>query len=166
MRVIDLAIEHRLATMAMSKEFVEQGGLASYGADITPLFVVQRSSGQIPQLSPGPAQRAVWNRRHSSGTPLADVFPDLRTSGRSLRRGHELFATRALLRGLRARPHGAAPMWTAIPARSSPMISHSPVWMPQRTLSPREHYIIERVGTTDCPSRCPRMQQEAHLRRD
>jgi hypothetical protein len=34
-RVIDLAIEHRLATMAMSKEFVEQGGLASYGADIT-----------------------------------------------------------------------------------------------------------------------------------
>ena len=34
-RIIDLAIEHRLATMALSKEFVELGGLASYGADIT-----------------------------------------------------------------------------------------------------------------------------------
>jgi hypothetical protein len=34
-RIIDLAIEHQLATMAMSKEFVELGGLASCGADIT-----------------------------------------------------------------------------------------------------------------------------------
>jgi len=33
-RIVDLAAEHRLPTMAMGKEFVQLGGLMSYGADI------------------------------------------------------------------------------------------------------------------------------------
>lgn len=34
-RIVDLAAEHRLPIMAMGKEFVQIGGLMSYGADIT-----------------------------------------------------------------------------------------------------------------------------------
>ena len=34
-RIVDLAAEHRLPIAAMGKEFVQLGGLMSYGADIT-----------------------------------------------------------------------------------------------------------------------------------
>jgi len=36
-RIVDLATQHRLPLMAMGKEFVQLGGLMSYGADITDL---------------------------------------------------------------------------------------------------------------------------------
>ena len=34
-RIVELATEHRLPMMAMGKEFVQLGGLMSYGSDIT-----------------------------------------------------------------------------------------------------------------------------------
>jgi putative tryptophan/tyrosine transport system substrate-binding protein len=36
-RIVDLAAKHRLPSMAMGREFVELGGLMSYGASITDL---------------------------------------------------------------------------------------------------------------------------------
>jgi ABC-type uncharacterized transport system substrate-binding protein len=36
-RIVDLATEHRLPSMSMGREFVELGGLISYGANITDL---------------------------------------------------------------------------------------------------------------------------------
>jgi putative tryptophan/tyrosine transport system substrate-binding protein len=37
-RIVELAVKHRLPAIYADKEFVEAGGLMSYGADLTDLF--------------------------------------------------------------------------------------------------------------------------------
>jgi ABC-type uncharacterized transport system substrate-binding protein len=50
-RIVDLAAKHRLPSMAMGREFVELGGLMSYGANITDLS--RRSATYVDKILKG-----------------------------------------------------------------------------------------------------------------
>ena len=51
-RIVQLAVDHRLPTMFINKDYVLAGGLMSYGADFTPMLVLgRRLRGQDPQGS-------------------------------------------------------------------------------------------------------------------
>ena len=50
-RIVDLAAKLRLPVVAMSKEFVEVGGLMSYGADLTD--TIRRSASYVDKILKG-----------------------------------------------------------------------------------------------------------------
>ena len=49
--IVDLAVKHRLALIAMGKEFVESGALLSYGADINDF--IRRSASYVDKILKG-----------------------------------------------------------------------------------------------------------------
>jgi len=79
--------------------------------------------------------RLARNKCHSFGTPLrACIPPSSKTSPEPATRSRTVCETRTSPGP--ASPPTRAPICTAIPARSLPTISHSPVCTPQRTSSP------------------------------
>ena len=50
-RIVDLAGKHRLPLIVMGKEFVELGGLMSYGADITDF--IRRGAAYVDKILKG-----------------------------------------------------------------------------------------------------------------
>jgi putative ABC transport system substrate-binding protein len=50
-RIVDLAAQHRLPSIAMAREFVELGGLMSYGASLRDLF--RRAGGYVDKILKG-----------------------------------------------------------------------------------------------------------------
>jgi ABC-type uncharacterized transport system substrate-binding protein len=50
-RIVDLAIRHRLPSMSNAREFVELGGLISYGASITDL--IRRAATYVDKILKG-----------------------------------------------------------------------------------------------------------------
>jgi ABC-type uncharacterized transport system substrate-binding protein len=50
-RIVDLAAKHRLAAIYFQKEFVDEGGLMSYGVDFSDLF--RRAAGYVDKILKG-----------------------------------------------------------------------------------------------------------------
>jgi hypothetical protein len=81
--------------------------------------------------------RIARNRRHSSGTPLSLCIPrSSKSKPEPATKSRTVCETNSSPGAARAATR--APMCTAIPARSSPTTSHSPVCRPQRTSRLRE----------------------------
>ena len=59
MRLAELAVAHRLPTMFMLREYVEAGGLMSYGVNLAAMF--QRGAAYVAKILKGakPAELAV-----------------------------------------------------------------------------------------------------------
>jgi putative tryptophan/tyrosine transport system substrate-binding protein len=50
-RIVDLAAKHRLPAIYFQKEFVDEGGLMSYGVDFSDLF--RRAAGYVDKILKG-----------------------------------------------------------------------------------------------------------------
>ena len=73
-RIVDLAAKHRLPLMAMGREFVELGGLISYGASITDLNRLAQltwtRSSKVPSLP-----TCQWSNQRSSSWSSTSRLP-------------------------------------------------------------------------------------------
>ena len=108
--------------------------------------------GHRPRGSGGRSPPSTANRRHSSGAPLRRWLPRPRTDAGA---DHEL-AHGAGDQHFAGSGEGAdaAPMLTAMPLRSSPIASTSPLWMPERISMPlRAELLADRGGAADRPRR-------------